>query len=172
MCMQFHGFEPMDLVVDQELYAIEAIISYEKDNDIDMKLSNKRRHTFYSDDEKTTNALNASATGRQLRWVKGPYEDPESIFEKKKLDLEASRSTVYNFVTARCNLFIKPAQFQPVERNSEEKFSKGMVGSKRSSQKTDLDFTTITTFWTNQPFSQFETSFRVPKRIRNRKAWT
>ncbi|CEG80911.1 hypothetical protein RMATCC62417_15174 [Rhizopus microsporus] len=37
------------------------------------------------------------------------------------VDLNFSRSTVYNFMTTKCNLPIKQAQFQPVERNSEEK---------------------------------------------------
>ena len=36
-------------------------------------------------------------------------------------DLNVSRSTIYSFMTTECNLSIKQAQFQPVERNSEEK---------------------------------------------------
>jgi transposase len=34
------------------------------------------------------------------------------------VDFNVSRSTVYNFMTTQCNLSIKQAQFQPVERNS------------------------------------------------------
>lgn len=88
------------------------------------------------------------------------YEDPKSIFEKKKksgrrfvlgeehkqfllkyidenpstdvtemaeslaqnfVNLNVSRITVYNFKTTECNMSIKQAQFQPLERNSEEK---------------------------------------------------
>ncbi|KAH8555739.1 hypothetical protein BGW37DRAFT_478363 [Umbelopsis sp. PMI_123] len=64
-----------------------------------MEFCNKRCYTVYSDDEKTrffhlffSKCLNASAAARQLgihvraaqRWVKRYYEDPESIFEKKK----------------------------------------------------------------------------------------
>ncbi|CAO0790837.1 unnamed protein product [Mucor circinelloides] len=67
--------------------------------DVDMELCNKRRYTFYSDDEKTrffrlffSKCLSASAAARQLgihvraaqRWAKRYHEDPESIFEKKK----------------------------------------------------------------------------------------
>ncbi|KAG1140346.1 hypothetical protein G6F37_009256 [Rhizopus arrhizus] len=172
-----HGAEPMDLVVDEELFAIETISSRtqflknkppERPNpaihptanemsneDVDMELCNKRRYTFYSD-EKTrffhlffSKNLSASAAARQLgihiraaqRWVKRYYEDPESIFEKKKksgrhrilreehkrfllnyidenpsavltevvesltqnfVDLNVSRSTVYNFMTTQC----------------------------------------------------------------------
>ncbi|ORE06986.1 hypothetical protein BCV72DRAFT_206364, partial [Rhizopus microsporus var. microsporus] len=36
-------------------------------------------------------------------------------------DLNVSRSTTYNFMTTECNLSIKQAQFQPVERNSQER---------------------------------------------------
>ncbi|KAG1146957.1 hypothetical protein G6F37_005351 [Rhizopus arrhizus] len=111
----------MDLVVDEELFAIETISSYtqflmnkpperpsnivmppitdEMNNDVDMELYNKRCYTVYSEEDKTrffhlffSKFLNASAAARQLgihiraaqRWVKRYYEDPESIFEKKK----------------------------------------------------------------------------------------
>ncbi|KAG1257360.1 hypothetical protein G6F68_009341 [Rhizopus microsporus] len=36
-------------------------------------------------------------------------------------DLKVSKSTVYNFVRIECNLSLKKVQFQPVDRNSEEK---------------------------------------------------
>ncbi|CEI95404.1 hypothetical protein RMCBS344292_09592 [Rhizopus microsporus] len=36
-------------------------------------------------------------------------------------DLKVSKSTVYNFVRTECNLSLKKAQFQPVDRNSGEK---------------------------------------------------
>ena len=64
-----------------------------------MEVCNKRRYTFYSDDEKTrffhlfsSKSLSASAAAKQLgihiraaqKWVKSYYEDPESILEKKK----------------------------------------------------------------------------------------
>ncbi|KAI8372017.1 hypothetical protein EDC96DRAFT_439214, partial [Choanephora cucurbitarum] len=32
-------------------------------------------------------------------------------------DLDVSRSIIYNFVTTKCNLSIKQAQLQPVEKN-------------------------------------------------------
>jgi len=117
-----HGIEPMDLVVDEELFAIETIssrtqflmnkpperpfnpvvhsVANERSiEDVDMELCNKRRYTVYSNEDKTkffhlffSKCLNASAAARQLnihiraaqRWVKRYYEDPESIFEKKK----------------------------------------------------------------------------------------
>lgn len=66
-----HGVQPMDLVVDEELYAIETISSRtqflmnkpperqsnlvilptadERNCDVDMELCNKRRYTVYSD---------------------------------------------------------------------------------------------------------------------------
>lgn len=190
--------EPMDLVVDEELFAIETISSRTQflankpperphnpvmravadersSEDVYMEQYNRRCSTVYSDDDKSrffhlffSKCLNASAAARQLgihvraaqRWIERYYEDPESIFEKKKksgrrrnlgedhkqfllnyidenpsaavievaesltqtfADLNASRSTIYNFMTTECNLSIKQAQFQPVERNSEEK---------------------------------------------------
>ena len=36
-------------------------------------------------------------------------------------DLKVSKSTIYNSVRTECNLSLKKAQFQPVDRNSEEK---------------------------------------------------
>ncbi|KAG1170375.1 hypothetical protein G6F70_001465 [Rhizopus microsporus] len=36
-------------------------------------------------------------------------------------DLKVSKSTVYNFVRTECDLSVKKTQFQPVDRNSEEK---------------------------------------------------
>lgn len=70
-----HGVQPMDLVVDEELYAIETISSRtqflmnkpperqsnpiilpnvdERNCDVDMELCNKRRYTVYSDEDKT-----------------------------------------------------------------------------------------------------------------------
>lgn len=47
-------------------------------------------------------------------------EVAESL-RQKNLDLNVSRSTVYNFMIAQCNLSIKQAQFHPVERISDEK---------------------------------------------------
>ncbi|KAG1536673.1 hypothetical protein G6F46_012876 [Rhizopus delemar] len=222
-----HGAEPMDLVVDEELFAIETISSRtqflknkppERPNpaihptanemsneDVDMELCNKRRYTFYSDDEKTrffhlffSKNLSASAAARQLgihiraaqRWVKRYYEDPESIFEKKKksgrhrilreehkrfllnyidenpsavltevvesltqnfVDLNVSRSTVYNFMTTQCNLSIKQAQFHPLERNSEEKIQQRYDWVQKW-QQTDLDFTTNCVFLDESAF--------------------
>lgn len=71
-----HRVEPMDLVVDEELFAIETVssctqflmnkpperpfntsmqltIDEKKSEDIDIELRNKRCYTFYSDDKKT-----------------------------------------------------------------------------------------------------------------------
>ncbi|GAA5795613.1 hypothetical protein HPULCUR_000974 [Helicostylum pulchrum] len=90
-----NGVEPMDLVVDEELFAIETISSRtqflrnkpperpcpviqetsneRKSEDVDMEYYNKRSYTVYSDDEKTrffhlffSNCLSASAATRQL----------------------------------------------------------------------------------------------------------
>ncbi|KAG0758327.1 hypothetical protein G6F22_019683 [Rhizopus arrhizus] len=90
-----HGVEPMDLVVDEELYAIETIssrtqflmnkpperpsnpvilpVADERNYDVDMELCNKRRYTVYSDEDKNrffhlffSKCLNASAAARQL----------------------------------------------------------------------------------------------------------
>ncbi|CEI87457.1 hypothetical protein RMCBS344292_01869 [Rhizopus microsporus] len=55
------------------------------------------------------------------------YENPSSALEQAMeqllqnfQDLKVSKSTVYNFVRTECNLSLKKAQFQPVDRNSEE----------------------------------------------------
>jgi hypothetical protein len=46
------------------------------------------------------------------------------------VDLNISRSTVYKVKTTECNLSIRQAQFQPVERNNEEKPAKIRLGTK------------------------------------------
>ncbi|KAG1442606.1 hypothetical protein G6F56_010995 [Rhizopus delemar] len=206
-----NGVEPMDLAVDEELFAIETIGSRtqflmnkpperlnpvmhpvtdkRKNEDIDMGLYNKRYYTVYSDEDKTrffrlffSKCLNASAAARQ--------SGPESIFEKKKksgrrrilgeehkqfllnyidenpsavvtevvesllqnsVNLKVSRSTVYNFMTTQCNLSIKQAQFQPVERNSEEKIQQ-RYGWVQKWLQTDLDFTTNCVFLDESAF--------------------
>lgn len=55
-------------------------------------------------------------------------ENPSAVLEQvmerllqKFQDLKVSKSTVYNFVRTECNLSLKKAQFQPVDRNGEEK---------------------------------------------------
>ncbi|KAG1466321.1 hypothetical protein G6F46_002024 [Rhizopus delemar] len=78
---------------------IHPVTNVRNNEDVDMELCNKRRYALYSNEDKTTffhlffsKCLNASAAARQLgihiraaqRWVKRYYEDPESIFEKKK----------------------------------------------------------------------------------------
>ena len=52
-------------------------------------------------------------------------ENPSAVLSKvveslmqNFIDLNVSRSTVYNVMTTHCNLSIKQAQLQPVERNT------------------------------------------------------
>ncbi|KAI8393655.1 uncharacterized protein BYT42DRAFT_596418 [Radiomyces spectabilis] len=66
-------------------------------------------------------------------------------------DLNVSRSTVYNFMTTKCNLSIKQAQFQPVERNSEEKIQQRYDWVQKW-QQTDMDFTTNCVFLDESAF--------------------
>ncbi|KAG0919996.1 hypothetical protein G6F32_015825 [Rhizopus arrhizus] len=55
-------------------------------------------------------------------------ENPSVVLEQvmerllqKFRDLKVSKSTLYNFVRTECNLSLKKAKFQPVDRNGEEK---------------------------------------------------
>ncbi|ORE03067.1 hypothetical protein BCV72DRAFT_338246 [Rhizopus microsporus var. microsporus] len=93
-----HEVEPMDLTVDEELFTIETISSRTQ------FLQNKpperppKPMLYPVGDERDRvdvymdKSLSASAAATQLsihiraaqRWVKRYYEDPESIFEKKK----------------------------------------------------------------------------------------
>ncbi|KAL4208745.1 hypothetical protein AB4K20DRAFT_1912316 [Rhizopus microsporus] len=71
-----------------------------------MKLCNKRRYIFYSDEETRLfhlffgKCISASAVAKQLdihiravqRWAKRYYEGPESISEKKEKNWPASYS--------------------------------------------------------------------------------
>ncbi|KAG1290885.1 hypothetical protein G6F60_008730 [Rhizopus arrhizus] len=146
-----HGVEPMDLVVDEELYAIETIssrtqflmnkpperpsnpvilpVADERNYDVDMELYNKRRYTNPS-----------TVVNEVVESLKQNYED-----------FNVSRSTVYNFMTTQCNLSIKQAQFHPVERNSEEKIQQRYDWVQKW-QQTDLDFTTNCVFLDESAF--------------------
>jgi transposase len=109
-----NGIEPMDIAVETISSHIQFLmnkpperssipvthpVANERNDDIDMELCNMRRYTVYFDEDKTrffhvffSKCLNASTAARQLdihiraaqRCVKHYYEDPESIFEKKK----------------------------------------------------------------------------------------
>ena len=67
------------------------------------------------------------------------------------LGLDVSRSTAYNFMTTQCNLSMKQAQFQPVERNSEEKIQQRYDWVQKW-QQIDLDFTTNCVFFDESAF--------------------
>ncbi|KAG0176765.1 hypothetical protein DFQ29_005671 [Apophysomyces sp. BC1021] len=83
-------------------------------------------------------------------------------------------------MTAQCNLSIKQAQFQPVERNSEEKIQQRYEWVQKW-QQTDLDFATNCVFLDESAFhinlkrgaisatGLINVSLRVPKRIKKRK---
>jgi transposase len=73
-------------------------------------------------------------------------ENPSAVLEQvmerllqKFQDLKVSKSTVYNFVRTKCNLSLKNAQFQPVDRNSEEKIQERFDWV-RKWECTDMDF--------------------------------
>ncbi|KAG0949349.1 hypothetical protein G6F57_001336 [Rhizopus arrhizus] len=80
---------------------------------------------------------------------------------KSFVGLNISRSTVYNLMTTQCNISIKQAQFQPVERNSEEKIQQRCDWIQRW-QQTDLDFTTNCAFL-------YESAFHI--KLRRGMAW-
>ncbi|CEG72866.1 hypothetical protein RMATCC62417_08349 [Rhizopus microsporus] len=78
-------------------------------------------------------------------------ENPSAILEQvmerllqKFQDLKVSKSTVYNFVRTECNLSLKKAQFQSIDRNSEEKIQERFDWV-RKWECTDMDFACICT---------------------------
>ncbi|KAG1208927.1 hypothetical protein G6F69_006804 [Rhizopus microsporus] len=84
-------------------------------------------------------------------------ENPSAVLEQvmerllqKFQDLKVSKSTVYSFVRTECNLSLKNAQFQPVDRNSEEK--KEHFDWVRKWECTDMDFRTNCVFLDESTF--------------------
>jgi transposase len=74
---------------------------------------------------------------------KNPSAVLEQVMEQLRqvfTGLKVSKSTVHDFVRNHCNLSLKKAQFQPVDRNSEEKI-KERLDWIRKWEKTDMDFT-------------------------------
>ncbi|KAG1052847.1 hypothetical protein G6F43_005032 [Rhizopus delemar] len=162
----------MHLSVDEELSAIETLSSRTQ------FLQNKPPER---PPKPTHKCLSASAAARQLgihvrsaqRWVKRYYEDPESIFEKKKKSGrrrilgEEHKQFILNYIDENpsavvtevvesllqnfCNLSIKQAQFQPLERNSEEKIQQRYDWVQKW-QQTDLVFTTNCVFLDESAF--------------------
>ncbi|ORE11845.1 hypothetical protein BCV72DRAFT_317998 [Rhizopus microsporus var. microsporus] len=78
----------------------------------------------------------------------------EQVMERlvqKFQDLKVSKSTVYNFVRTECNLSLKKAQFQPVDRNSEEKIQERFDWVHKW-ECTDMDFRTNCVFLDKSAF--------------------
>ena len=65
--------------------------------------------------------------------------------------LRVSKSTIYNFVRIECNLSLKNAQLQPVDRNSEEKIQKRFDWVHKWNC-TDIDFRTNCVFLDESAF--------------------
>ncbi|KAL1925859.1 hypothetical protein VTP01DRAFT_7283 [Rhizomucor pusillus] len=66
-------------------------------------------------------------------------------------DLKVSRSTVYNFMRTECNLSLKKAEFQSVERNSPEKIQE-RYDCVREWEQTDMNFLTNCVFLDESAF--------------------
>lgn len=74
-------------------------------------------------------------------------ENPSVVLDEvmKKLkqiftELKVSKTTLFDFVKRHCNLSLKKARFQPIDRNSEEKIQERLDWI-RKWDKTDMDFT-------------------------------
>ncbi|CEG71396.1 hypothetical protein RMATCC62417_07143 [Rhizopus microsporus] len=73
-------------------------------------------------------------------------ENPSVVLDEvmKKLkqiftDLKVSKTTLFDFVKQHCNLSLKKARLQPMDRNSEEKIQERLDWI-RKWEKTDMDF--------------------------------
>ena len=73
-------------------------------------------------------------------------------------ELRVSKSTLFDFVKEHCNLSLKKARFQPVDRNSQEK-TQERLDWVHNWEKTDMNFTTNCVFLD-------ETAFQLAKRYR------
>ncbi|KAG1578520.1 hypothetical protein G6F48_011862 [Rhizopus delemar] len=74
-------------------------------------------------------------------------ENPSVVLDEvmKKLkqiftELKVSKTTLFDFVKEHCNLSLKKARLQPIDRNSEEKIQERLNWI-RKWEKTDMDFT-------------------------------
>ena len=92
-------------------------------------------------------------------------ENPSVVLDEviKKLkqiftELKVSKSTLFDFVKEHCNLSLKKARFQPVDRNSQEK-TQERLDWVHNWEKTDMNFTTNCVFLD-------ETAFQLAKRYR------
>ncbi|KAG1163202.1 hypothetical protein G6F37_001443 [Rhizopus arrhizus] len=66
-------------------------------------------------------------------------------------ELKVSKSTLFGFVKKHCNLSLKKARFQPIDRNSEEKIQERLDWI-RKWEKTDMNFTTNCVFLDESAF--------------------
>ncbi|OAD69856.1 hypothetical protein PHYBLDRAFT_149037 [Phycomyces blakesleeanus NRRL 1555(-)] len=98
-----------------------------------------------------TKTLKASSKRRESQNPSAVVIEVAESLTQNFADLNASHSTIYNFMTTECNLSIKQAQFQPVERNNEEKIQQRYHWVQKW-QQTDLDFTTNCVFLEESAF--------------------
>ncbi|KAG1452272.1 hypothetical protein G6F55_008764 [Rhizopus delemar] len=78
----------------------------------------------------------------------------DEIMKKLKqifTELKVSKSTLFDFVKKHCNLSLKKARLQPIDRNSEEKIQERLDWV-RKWEKTDMDFTTNCVFLDESAF--------------------
>ncbi|KAL1931427.1 hypothetical protein VTP01DRAFT_9569 [Rhizomucor pusillus] len=147
-----------------------------RDEDIRMReVTEKRAYTSCTPQDKARffklkieKCMSASAAAKQLgihvrtaqRWVKQYEEHPDSIFESAEVTehlmqqfdgLKVTHTTVYNFMRIECNLSLKQAEFQSVERNNPEKIEERHDWVRKWEQ-TDMDFLTNYVFLDESAF--------------------
>ncbi|CEG79972.1 hypothetical protein RMATCC62417_14374 [Rhizopus microsporus] len=66
-------------------------------------------------------------------------------------DVEVSKNTLHNFMRKECNLTLKEACFQPIDRSNEKKIQEHLDWAHKW-EKTDMDFTTNCVFLDESAF--------------------
>ncbi|CEP09236.1 hypothetical protein [Parasitella parasitica] len=175
-----HGVEPINLVVDEELFAIETLSSRTQflKNKPPERPSNPAMHSTAVEKNSEdifssifSKSLSASAVARQLgihvraaqRWVKRYYEDPESIFERKK---KSGRHRILGEEHKQCLVNYIDENPSAVLIEVVEHLMQSFVELNVSSS-TVYNFTT--TQWAISATGLINVSLRVPKRIKKRK---
>ncbi|KAL1933277.1 hypothetical protein VTP01DRAFT_7367 [Rhizomucor pusillus] len=154
-CESIHGLDTMQTEVAK------------KDVDILMREAYvKRAYTLYTEQDKVRlfklmfeKVLSASAAAKQLGiHVQYVDENPSVVLEQlveqllqRFKGLKVSKSTVYDFVRTQCNLSLKKARFQPVDRNSEATIQEHL-GWVRKWEGSDMDFRTNCVFLDESAF--------------------
>ncbi|EIE91731.1 hypothetical protein G6F46_006086 [Rhizopus delemar] len=152
--------EPMDYIVDEEQFRHETLSSHtqylvqlalKSEKEVETMQVEKEAHgtdpdSIFEKRRKTgrPRILHEDHKNAILECIdNNPSAVLDEVMKKLKQifsELKVSKTTLFDFVKQHCNLSLKKARLQPIDRNSEEKIQECLDWVHKW-EKTDMDFT-------------------------------